>query len=99
MISDADRHSDINVGRALRLWAPVAAYMAAIFYMRTPIRYAPTAEAIPPDAEWLFARAKERDRLSEKRPEFVVAQALKGKRGEEFLLLQRHGEAQKLPAR
>jgi VanZ family protein len=30
---DAHRHSDIDVERALRLWAPVAAYMAAIFYV------------------------------------------------------------------
>ncbi len=33
MIPDAHRHSDIDVERALRLWAPLAAYMAAIFYV------------------------------------------------------------------
>ena len=33
MIPDAYRYSDIDVERALRLWAPVAAYMAAIFYV------------------------------------------------------------------
>ena len=31
MIPDAYRSSDTDVERALRLWAPVAAYMAAIF--------------------------------------------------------------------
>jgi len=89
--------SAVPAGKPLFLYNP--GYVAAIFYLRTPVRYAPTTEAIPPDAEWLLARAKERDRLAEKRPEFIVAQSLKGKRGEEFLLLQRHGEAQKLPAR
>ena len=89
--------SAVPAGKPLFLYDP--GYMAAIFYLRTPVRYAPTTEAIPPDAEWLLARAKERDRLAEKRPEFIVAQALKGKLGEEFLLLQRHGEVQKLPAR
>ena len=33
MILTHNRHSDIDVERALRLWAPVAAYMAAIFYV------------------------------------------------------------------
>ena len=33
MIPDAYRYSDTDVERALRLWAPVAAYMAAIFYV------------------------------------------------------------------
>ena len=33
MIPDPYRYSDIDVERALRLWAPVAAYMAAIFYV------------------------------------------------------------------
>jgi 4-amino-4-deoxy-L-arabinose transferase-like glycosyltransferase len=84
-------------GKPLFIYDP--GYMAAVFYLRTPVRYAPTTEGITPDAEWVLARAKARQRLSEKQPEFVVAQVLKGGRGEEFLLLQRHGEAQKLPAR
>jgi VanZ family protein len=33
LIPDAYRSSDTDVERALRLWAPVAAYMAAIFYV------------------------------------------------------------------
>jgi VanZ family protein len=33
LIPDAYRYSDTDVERALRLWAPVAAYMAAIFYV------------------------------------------------------------------
>lgn len=89
--------SFVPAGKPLFLYDP--GYMASIFYLRTPVRYAPTAEAISPDAEWLLARAKERKRLSEKQPEFMVVQELKGKRGEEFLLLQRHAEVQKLPTR
>jgi 4-amino-4-deoxy-L-arabinose transferase-like glycosyltransferase len=89
--------SAVPAGKPVFLYDP--GYMAAIFYLRTPVRYAPTSEAIPADAEWILARAKERGRLADKQPEFTVVHSVKGKRGEEFLLLQRHRELQKLPVR
>ncbi|MEA3210471.1 MAG: hypothetical protein QOE70_3528 [Chthoniobacter sp.] len=74
-------------------------YLAAIFYLRTPYRYAATIEAIPADTEWVLARERERSKLDEKRPDLAVAQIIHGKRKDEFLLLQRRREIQKLPAR
>lgn len=83
-------------GNPLFLYDP--GYMASVFYLRTPVRYAPTQDVIPQDAVWLLARAKEKERLADKRPEFAVVQTIAGKRGEKFLLLQRPAEVQKLRA-
>jgi hypothetical protein len=74
-------------------------YLAAIFYLRSPHRYALAIEEIGTDTGWLLARGKERRKLAEKRPEFVIAKTFRGQRDEEFLLLQRTAELQKLPAR
>ncbi len=84
-------------GERLVLYDP--GYLAAIFYLRRPYRYAIALDEIPADARWVLIRGKERRKFAEKRPEFVVAREIEGKRGEDFLLLQRDGEPQKLPAR
>ncbi len=74
-------------------------YLAAIFYLRTPYRYALSRDEIPLGAPWVLVRGKERRSFSEKRPDLVVAQVIAGPRGVELLLLQGRGETQKLPAR
>lgn len=74
-------------------------YLAAIFYLRTPYRYALSKNDIPADAPWVLVRGKERRSFAEKRPDLAVAQVIRGQRGDELLLLQRAREIQKLPAR
>ncbi len=74
-------------------------YLAAIFYLRTPYRYALSRDEIPLGAPWVLVRGKERRSFAEKRPDLVVAQVIAGPRGDELLLLQGSGGTQKLPAR
>ncbi|MGB8170010.1 MAG: phospholipid carrier-dependent glycosyltransferase [Chthoniobacteraceae bacterium] len=74
-------------------------YFAPIFYLRTPYRYALSRDEIPPGAPWVLARGKERRSFAEKRPDLVVAQAIKARDGSELLLLQGRPETQKLPPR
>lgn len=64
-------------------------YLPAIFYLRTPYRYAPRTEDIPEDARWVLARGGEREKLVEKRPDLRVVRAIAGKGRSEILLLQR----------
>jgi 4-amino-4-deoxy-L-arabinose transferase-like glycosyltransferase len=84
-------------GEELTIYKPD--YLAAIFYLRSPHRYALTPEEIGTGAKWLLARGKERRKLAENLPEFAIAHTFRGQRAEEFLLLQRNAELQKLPAR
>ena len=87
----------IPAGEALVIYDP--GYLAAIFYLRTPYRYADSMEGIPADSRWILARGKEREKFAGKRPDLGIVQVIAGKRGEEFLLLQPSGEIQKLRAR
>jgi 4-amino-4-deoxy-L-arabinose transferase-like glycosyltransferase len=84
-------------GEVLTIYDP--GYLAAIFYLHTPYRYATVLEEIPGDASWILARGKERKKFLEKNPGFSLARVIPGREGEEFLLLQRSGELQKLRAR
>jgi hypothetical protein len=68
----------------------------AIFYLRTPYRYAANLKDIPRDAEWVITRAedaKERaeqlEKFARKRPELETVRAFVGENGDEFLLLRR----------
>lgn len=63
-------------------------YLAAIFYLRSDYRYAPSMKDIPSDARWVLARERPGKRLAKTRPELVVARAFTAKGGQEFLLLQ-----------
>jgi len=89
--------ASIPTGESLVIYDP--GYLAAIFYLHTPYRYATVLEEVPDSAEWVLARGKEREKFAEKRPDLAVAKVIGGKRGEEFLLLQGRGGIQKLPAR
>ena len=64
-------------------------YQAWIFYLRSPIRYATSLEAIPQDAAAVIARGGEKTRrkFAADRPDLAVAQSFRGKTGAEFLLL------------
>jgi 4-amino-4-deoxy-L-arabinose transferase-like glycosyltransferase len=74
-------------GKELVLYDP--GWQPAIFYLRTPHRYAPFLENIPDEAEYILARGVAEKRLREKRPDLTVVRRIPGKaRGEELLLLQ-----------
>lgn len=87
----------IPPGQTLAIYKP--GYLAASFYLQTPYREAPAAEFIPPEADWILARNREQTRLNQKQPDFALVKTLKGREGDEFLLLQRRPENQKLPTR
>jgi 4-amino-4-deoxy-L-arabinose transferase-like glycosyltransferase len=84
-------------GTSLIIYDP--GYLAPIFYLHTPYRYALSRDEIPPEGAWVLARAKERERFAEKRPDLAVARTIPNRRGDELLLLQPRAEIQKLPAR
>jgi hypothetical protein len=86
----------IPTGAELILHDP--GYLPAIFYLRTPYRYAPRTEDIPPDARWVLAREGERKMLAEKRPDLRVVGSFTGKGKRELLLLQGGSGIQKVRA-
>jgi 4-amino-4-deoxy-L-arabinose transferase-like glycosyltransferase len=63
-------------------------YQPAIFYLRTPYRYAPTLDDLEPGAACVLARGSARKDLAHKRSELAVTQTFRAKDGTEFLLLQ-----------
>ena len=65
-------------GEPLILYDP--GYLAAIFYLRTPYRYAPTMEEIPEDAAWVLARGKERESSRRNARTLTVAQVIARKK-------------------
>jgi 4-amino-4-deoxy-L-arabinose transferase-like glycosyltransferase len=77
----------IPAGRTLVIHDP--GYLPAIFYLRTPYRYAPRTEDIPADAEWVLARGSERAKLARKRPELQLVRTLGPAGKGEVALLQR----------
>lgn len=86
----------IPPGEPLVIYDP--SYLSAIFYLRTPYRYATVLEEIPDGPGWVLARGKEREKFAAKRPDLAVAKVIGGKKNEEFLLLQGRAGIQKLPA-
>lgn len=64
-------------------------YFPAIFYLRTPYRYAPRTEDIPADAGWVLARIGERKKLAAQRPDLQVVTSITGKGRNEMLLFHR----------
>ena len=87
----------LSAGDVLTLHDP--GYLAAIFYLRTPYRYAPRTADIPADATWVLARGSARQSLEKKRPDLAVVEIFRTKRSGELLLLQPSGGIQKVPAR
>ena len=83
-------------GAHLTIYDP--SYLPAIFYLRTPYRYAPFMEDIPADAGWVLARSAARRKFEEKRPELRVFKIIEGKGKSELLLLQRAPDGQKVAA-
>jgi hypothetical protein len=64
-------------------------YQSALFYLKSRVRYAATAEDIPAAAPYVLARARDEGELSKKRPEFVRTYEFNKMRGrEQFILLQ-----------
>jgi hypothetical protein len=63
-------------------------YRPEIFYLRTRYAYAPDAEDIPGDAEFVLARGESQKRILRKRPDLVVTQTFAIKHDEKLLLLQ-----------
>jgi 4-amino-4-deoxy-L-arabinose transferase-like glycosyltransferase len=78
--------SAIPPGKALIIYDPD--YRPEIFYLRARYEYAPDAEDIPKDAEFVLARGESRRRLARKRPDLVVTHTFTVKHDEELLLLQ-----------
>jgi 4-amino-4-deoxy-L-arabinose transferase-like glycosyltransferase len=64
-------------------------YQPAIFYLRTPYRYAPRTEDIPRDSRWVVARASERRKLETQRPDLRFGRSVGGEGKGELLLFQR----------
>jgi 4-amino-4-deoxy-L-arabinose transferase-like glycosyltransferase len=64
-------------------------YFAALFYLRTPYRYAPRTEDIPADAAWLLARANDRAKLEKKRPDLRLAHTFPTRDGKAWHLYHR----------
>lgn len=79
--------SALPAGATLTVYDP--GYLPALFYLRTQHRYAPHTEDIPPDAEWVLARATAAEKLATKRPDLHLAQTLPGKGDRHLLLLRR----------
>lgn len=77
----------VPAGQELVLYDP--GFLPVIFYLRTPCRYAPHLEDIPPDADFVLARGAHRRKLAEKRSDFVVMRTFTTKGERELLLLQR----------
>ena len=78
--------ASIPAGHTLVLYDP--GYLPEIFYLRTACRYAPYMEDVPAGAAFVLARGAARKRIASKRPDLIVTQTFKSKRGGELLLLQ-----------
>ncbi len=77
----------IPPGVPITLYDP--GYQAWIFYLRSPVRYAVSLEAISPQAPAVLARGgdKVRRKFSADRPDLEVAKTFRSRNGAEFLLL------------
>jgi 4-amino-4-deoxy-L-arabinose transferase-like glycosyltransferase len=73
-------------GAELTVYDP--GYQPALFYIRAPYRYAPYLEDIPEGARYILARAKDRKKLAEKRPDLKVSGEFRRKEEVEVILLE-----------
>jgi hypothetical protein len=61
----ADINAAVPQGAELTVYDP--GYQPALFYVRTPFRYAPFLEDIPEGAAYILAEAKDRKKFADKR--------------------------------
>ena len=73
-------------GAELTVYDP--GYQPALFYVRTPFRYAPFLEDIPEAAAYILVRAKDRKKFADKRPDLAVSHEFTRKGELELLLLE-----------
>ena len=82
----AEIDAAIPSGQRLVIYEP--GYFPAIFYLRTPYRYATGMEQVPPGAAFVLAREQSRKKFAERRPELEVVRTFPQKDRRDFLLLQ-----------
>ena len=83
----AEIDAAIPAGEPLTIYNP--GYLAAIFYLRTPYRYARGTADIPPEASWVLARGKARAQIESRRPDLRVVRTVKNSDGQELVLFHR----------
>jgi 4-amino-4-deoxy-L-arabinose transferase-like glycosyltransferase len=77
----------IPPGKRLIIFDPE--FQPAIFYLRTPFAYAANMKELPLDAEYVLARAGNREKLERERPDLLLARDFGGLAKNRVLLLQR----------
>jgi hypothetical protein len=83
----AEINSALPADAELTIYDP--GYQPVLFYVREPYRYAPYLEEIPQDARFILARAKDRKKFAEKRPDLTPAREFQRKGNVELILLER----------